>query len=183
MAWDKGRASIYILRTAFGVDWSDRIRIIYAGDDVTDEDAMQALKGMAFSFRVVSSNLTQTSASMRWVWQLSFSAHDTSFQGFQAPTQFSVCSNGLKSTCLRGFPGTDLLAVEETTVLTWATPPPAARCIFQTWGRRQKLITKNLTTHVSQYIVHCIYKFVINNRRHDEASTNSGNITKSGNHS
>lgn len=65
MAWDKGRASIYILRTAFGVDWSDRIRIIYAGDDVTDEDAMQALKGMAFSFRVVSSNLTQTSANMR----------------------------------------------------------------------------------------------------------------------
>jgi len=65
VAWDKGRASIYILRTAFGVDWSDRIRIIYAGDDVTDEDAMSALKGMAFSFRVVSSNLTQTSADMR----------------------------------------------------------------------------------------------------------------------
>lgn len=39
--WNKGRASIYILRTAFGVDWSERIRIIYAGDDTTDEDAMQ----------------------------------------------------------------------------------------------------------------------------------------------
>lgn len=39
--WNKGRASIYILRTAFGVDWSERIRIIYVGDDVTDEDAMQ----------------------------------------------------------------------------------------------------------------------------------------------
>lgn len=35
-----GRASIYILRTAFGVDWSERIKIIYAGDDDTDEDAM-----------------------------------------------------------------------------------------------------------------------------------------------
>ena len=65
MAWDKGRASIYILRTAFGLDWSDRIRIIYTGDDLTDEDAMEALKGMAFSFRVVNSNLTQTSADMR----------------------------------------------------------------------------------------------------------------------
>ena len=65
MAWDKGRASIYILRTAFGLDWSDRIRIIYAGDDLTDEDAMEALKGMAFSFRVVNSNLTQTAADMR----------------------------------------------------------------------------------------------------------------------
>lgn len=39
--WNKGRASIYILRTAFGVDWSERIRIIYVGDDSTDEDAMQ----------------------------------------------------------------------------------------------------------------------------------------------
>lgn len=38
--WNKGRASIYILRTAFGVDWSERIKIIYAGDDMTDEDAM-----------------------------------------------------------------------------------------------------------------------------------------------
>lgn len=35
-----GRASIYILRTAFGVDWSERIKIIYAGDDASDEDAM-----------------------------------------------------------------------------------------------------------------------------------------------
>lgn len=24
LMWDKGRASIYILRTAFGVDWSER---------------------------------------------------------------------------------------------------------------------------------------------------------------
>lgn len=39
--WNKGRASIYILRTAFGLDWSERIRIIYVGDDVTDEDAMK----------------------------------------------------------------------------------------------------------------------------------------------
>lgn len=39
--WNKGRASIYILRTAFGVDWHERVRIIYAGDDATDEDAIQ----------------------------------------------------------------------------------------------------------------------------------------------
>lgn len=63
--WNKGRASIYILRTAFGVDWSERIRIIYAGDDVTDEDAMLALKGMAATFRVTSSAITKTSAERR----------------------------------------------------------------------------------------------------------------------
>ena len=47
--WNKGRASIYILRTAFGFDWSERIRIIYAGDDVTDEDAMQVFFQGIFS--------------------------------------------------------------------------------------------------------------------------------------
>ncbi|XP_044749938.1 alpha,alpha-trehalose-phosphate synthase [UDP-forming] isoform X2 [Coccinella septempunctata] len=63
--WNKGRASIYILRTAFGVDWSERIRIIYVGDDVTDEDAMMALKGMAATFRVTNSNIIKTSAERR----------------------------------------------------------------------------------------------------------------------
>ncbi|PNF32258.1 hypothetical protein B7P43_G17687 [Cryptotermes secundus] len=63
--WNKGRASIYILRTAFGFDWSERIRIIYAGDDVTDEDAMQALKGMAATFRVTSSSIIRTAAERR----------------------------------------------------------------------------------------------------------------------
>lgn len=53
--WNKGRASIYILRTAFGVDWSERIKIIYAGDDVTDEDAMMVsslweMFGLGFGF-------------------------------------------------------------------------------------------------------------------------------------
>ena len=42
--WDKGNAAIHILRSAFGVDWSQNIRIIFAGDDLTDEDAMKALK-------------------------------------------------------------------------------------------------------------------------------------------
>lgn len=82
-----GRASIYILRTAFGVDWSERIKIIYAGDDASDEDAMlvcinclfniynnkidlyssfvQALKGMAATFRVTSSHIVKTSAEHR----------------------------------------------------------------------------------------------------------------------
>lgn len=63
--WNKGRASIYILRTAFGVDWSERVKIIYVGDDLTDEDAMVALKGMARTFRVTSSDIVKTAADHR----------------------------------------------------------------------------------------------------------------------
>jgi len=63
--WDKGHAAIHILRCGFGVNWSDRIRIIFAGDDLTDEDAMKALQGLAYSFRVVNSGLVQTLANHR----------------------------------------------------------------------------------------------------------------------
>lgn len=63
--WHKGRACIYILRTAFGLDWSKRINIIYVGDDVTDEDAMKALKGMATSFRVTLGLSVKTVADYR----------------------------------------------------------------------------------------------------------------------
>lgn len=38
--WNKGHASLYILSKTFGLDWSDHVRTIYAGDDKTDEDAM-----------------------------------------------------------------------------------------------------------------------------------------------
>jgi trehalose 6-phosphate synthase/phosphatase len=65
VAWDKGRASLSILRTAFGVDWSERIRIIYAGDDTTDEDAILALKGLAYTFRIVKDNYFTTTMADR----------------------------------------------------------------------------------------------------------------------
>ena len=42
--WDKGAAAIYILKSAFGVNWSDSVRVFFAGDDISDEDAMKALK-------------------------------------------------------------------------------------------------------------------------------------------
>ena len=61
----QGDAAIYILRSAFGVNWSQDIRIIFAGDDLTDEDAMKALKGLAYNFRVVNSGLVQTMADHR----------------------------------------------------------------------------------------------------------------------
>ncbi|KAA0197793.1 hypothetical protein HAZT_HAZT006088 [Hyalella azteca] len=63
--WDKGRAAIRILCSLFGVDWSDRISVIFAGDDKTDEDAMKALQGMAISFRVTASKNVKTVANHR----------------------------------------------------------------------------------------------------------------------
>ncbi|KAK2709566.1 uncharacterized protein LOC136027250 isoform X2 [Artemia franciscana] len=63
--WDKGLAVVYILRTAFGYDWNERVRIIYAGDDRTDEDALHILKGIAATFRVTTNPSVRTYADMR----------------------------------------------------------------------------------------------------------------------
>uniref|UniRef100_A0A2P2HXG2 Alpha,alpha-trehalose-phosphate synthase (UDP-forming)-like n=1 Tax=Hirondellea gigas TaxID=1518452 RepID=A0A2P2HXG2_9CRUS len=65
VTWDTGRAVIYILRTLFGVDWSDRISIIFAGDDDTDEAAMLTLQGMAITFRVTDFQSIKTAANYR----------------------------------------------------------------------------------------------------------------------
>lgn len=99
--WNKGRASIHILRTAFGLDWSERVRIIYVGDDNTDEDAMNALKGMAATFRVAPSNIVKTAAQRRlpdtdsvlmllkWVEKhFGKRAPRASVENFQRPTGF-----------------------------------------------------------------------------------------------
>jgi len=61
ITWDQGRASIYILRTTYGVDWSERVCVIYAGS----EDAMLTLKGIACTFRVDPSPIVQTAADFR----------------------------------------------------------------------------------------------------------------------
>ncbi|CAL4094394.1 unnamed protein product [Meganyctiphanes norvegica] len=65
VTWDKGRAAIYILRTLFGLDWSENISTIFAGDDTTDEDAMKALSGIAVTFRITTSKVIRTHATYR----------------------------------------------------------------------------------------------------------------------
>lgn len=39
--WNKGEAALHILRREFGDDWPDKVKVIFAGDDTTDEDAMR----------------------------------------------------------------------------------------------------------------------------------------------
>lgn len=41
--WNKGEAALHILRKEFGKNWADKVRVIFAGDDTTDEDAMQVV--------------------------------------------------------------------------------------------------------------------------------------------
>jgi len=52
IGWDKGRAVLHILRSRYGPSWPEHVRIVYIGDDHTDEDAFRILEGMAVTFRV-----------------------------------------------------------------------------------------------------------------------------------
>ena len=64
IGWDKGRAVLHILRERYGPSWSEKVRVIYVGDDQTDEDAFRFLAGLAMNFRVGSAD-TPTAATRR----------------------------------------------------------------------------------------------------------------------
>ncbi|XP_055298974.1 uncharacterized protein LOC129566773 isoform X2 [Sitodiplosis mosellana] len=63
--WNKGEAALYILREEFGDNWPEKVKVIFAGDDTTDEDAMKALKGDGLSFRVSKRSEIETYADYR----------------------------------------------------------------------------------------------------------------------
>jgi trehalose 6-phosphate synthase/phosphatase len=54
IGWDKGRAVLHIMRQRYGPAWSEQVRVIYLGDDHTDEDAFRVLAGLGITFRVGS---------------------------------------------------------------------------------------------------------------------------------
>jgi trehalose 6-phosphate synthase/phosphatase len=64
IGWDKGRAVLHILRSLYGRSWSEQVRVIYVGDDQTDEDAFRFLAGLAITFRVGKAE-TLTAAARR----------------------------------------------------------------------------------------------------------------------
>ncbi len=64
IGWDKGRAVLHVLRERYGVAWSETVRVVYCGDDETDEDAFRLLAGLAVTFRVGSAD-TMSAATRR----------------------------------------------------------------------------------------------------------------------
>jgi trehalose 6-phosphate synthase/phosphatase len=64
IGWDKGRAVLHIGRTRYGPAWTETVRVIYVGDDQTDEDAFRVLAGLGITFRVGSAD-TPTQAARR----------------------------------------------------------------------------------------------------------------------
>ena len=47
-----GEGAKMILEKQFNADWAKNLKIIYCGDDTTDEDAMKMLFGIGKTFRV-----------------------------------------------------------------------------------------------------------------------------------
>ena len=61
--WDKGRAVLY-LRHALGVDGPEYVSL-YLGDDITDEDAFQALKGPVNGIGVIVADISDPEVAGR----------------------------------------------------------------------------------------------------------------------
>jgi len=101
VGWDRGRSSIHILRSLFGVDWEEIVQVIYAGDSAADESAMEVLKGVAYTYKVINEDttaITKTWANSRLqgpdavLTMLKFLERKLSGRKIKPSRQSSICS-------------------------------------------------------------------------------------------
>lgn len=63
--WHKGKAAEYILSHNFGEDWRRHVKVLFAGDDTTDEDVFELLQGTGVTFRVTKDPEMKTKATYK----------------------------------------------------------------------------------------------------------------------
>lgn len=63
--WHKGKAAEYILNHNFGEDWRKTVKVVFAGDDTTDEDVFELLQGIGVTFRVAKDPNVITKATYK----------------------------------------------------------------------------------------------------------------------
>lgn len=63
--WNKGNAAEYILSYNFGADWRSNVKVVFAGDDTTDEDVFKLLEGTGITFRVTKDPALKTKATYK----------------------------------------------------------------------------------------------------------------------
>jgi len=106
VGWDRGRSSIHILRSIFGMDWEEMVQVIYAGDSAADESAMEVLKGVAYTFKVMNEDataITKTWANARLqgpdsvLTMLKYLEKKLSGRRIKKTTRTSLCSLDLSN--------------------------------------------------------------------------------------
>ena len=64
IGWESGHAVLHVVRHRYGVSWSENVRIVYVGSELTDEDTFRMLRGLGVTLRVSNTD-TLTAASRR----------------------------------------------------------------------------------------------------------------------
>lgn len=71
--WNKGEAALYILKQKFGDNWSQKVSVVFAGDDTTDEDAMRVSSNVTFLKTYIFMNYVKHFRCLEaWVARLEF---------------------------------------------------------------------------------------------------------------
>lgn len=63
--WNKGTVALMLLDKQYENKWKENVKVVFVGDDTTDEDAMKALKGNAATFRIAQNADIVTNAERK----------------------------------------------------------------------------------------------------------------------